>query len=265
MCYVAYMVHRLVPAGCAALLAALAVAAISAATSAQSLSGNAPENYETCMTLAREDPEKGFDTALSWEGLGGGDAARHCIAASLVGLGHYAEGAYRLEKLAESSAPAILTLRAELLAQSGQAWLLAGAFERAHAVQSLALGLDPNNPELLIDRSITLASAENYGEAIKDLDRAERLAPNRADILIYRASAYRYVDEEDLAYQDIQRALMLEPNNPLGLLERGILRRLSGNDAGARADWMRVISLAEDTPAADRARANLEKLDVKVE
>ena len=227
--------------------------------------GADPARYAACMTLAREDPEAGFDSALTWEGLGGGNPARHCIAVALIGLGHHAEGASRLENLAETLTPSTLSLRSEILAQSGQAWLLAGNLERAHAVQSIALQFDPDNPELLVDRSITLASAENYGEALEDLNAAEGLAPDRVDILIYRASAYRFLDQEDLALKDVERALMLEPNNPFALLERGILRRLSGDDAGARADWLRVTTLAEEQPVADMARANLEKLDVKVE
>ncbi len=55
--------------------------------------------------------------------------------------------------------------------------------------------------------------------------------PVRPDLLILGASAYRTLDA----------------------LER------------ARDDSLRTIALAEGTPVADSARANLEKLDVKVE
>ena len=44
-----------------------------------------------------------------------------------------------------------------------------------------------------------------------------------------------------------------------------MLRRLAGDGAGARDDWLRAIALSEGSPTAEAARANLEKLDVKVE
>ncbi len=90
------------------------------------------------------------------------------------------------------------------------------------------------------------------------------LWPVRPDLLILRASAYRYLDALELARDDIDRALARGPDNPDGLLERGILRRLAGDAPGARDDWLRAIALAEGTPVADSARADLERLDVKV-
>ena len=135
---------------------------------------------------------------------------------------------------------------------------------RAYAVQSAALAIDRDNVELLLDRGITLATAKNYWAAVDDLNRVLDLAPGRPDVLILRASAYRYLDALDLARDDIDRALARGPDNPDGLLERGILRRLAGDAPGARDDWLRAIALAEGTPVADSARANLERLDVKV-
>ena len=72
-------------------------------------------------------------------------------------------------------------------------------------------------------------------------------------------------DGLDLAREDIGRAMILEPDNLEGLLERGILRRLDGDKAGARDDWLQVVTLAPDSTAAKTARANLQKLDVKLE
>jgi len=135
----------------------------------------------------------------------------------------------------------------------------------ALAAQSAALSLEPDNVELLIDRSVTLAQARNYWEAIDDLNRALELAPGRGDVLVLRASAYRYVDALDLAAEDLAAALAHNPDDVEALLERGILRRLTGDDDGARADWVRVVSLDPQGPAAEAARDNLERLDVKTE
>lgn len=221
--------------------------------------------YSACMSLASSDPEEAFATANVWETEGGDDAARHCAAVALLGLGQYAEAGQRLEALADTLGAANAGLQPDILAQAGQAWLLAGDTARAFAVQSAAIELDPEDAELLVDRALTLATAQNYWEAIDDLNEAVNLAPNRADILIFRGSAYRYVDALELATDDINRGLELDPDNPEGLLERGILRRLQGDDQGARDDWLKVVTVAEGSPAAEAAQSNLETLDVKTE
>ncbi|MHA1152526.1 MAG: tetratricopeptide repeat protein [Alphaproteobacteria bacterium] len=217
------------------------------------------------MILARATPADGFDSALSWASRGGGDGARHCAAVALIGLGQYREAAQRLERLAADLRAGDAALSLEVLAQAGQAWILAGDTVRARAVQSAALDIDPDNVELLLDRGITLATAKSYWEAIDDFNRALELAPGRPDLLTLRASAYRTLDALELARDDIDLALTRAPNNPDALLERGMLRRLAGDAAGARADWLRVIGLAEGTPSAEAARANLANLDAKVE
>ena len=221
--------------------------------------------YQDCMILARAAPADGFDSAMSWAALGGGEGARHCAAVALNGLGQYRAAAQRLERLAADLRATDAALSLSVLAQAGQAWNLAGDTTRALAVQSAALEIAADNVELLLDRAITLATAKNYWEAIDDLNRALELAPGRPDLLTLRASAYRYLDARDLAQDDIARALSHAPNNPDALLERGILRRLAGDDAGARADWLRVIGLAAGAPSAETARANLARLGAKVE
>ena len=211
------------------------------------------QEYEACMTLARDDPEEVFETALAWEALGGAEAARHCAAVALIGLGHHAEAAARLEALADDLRRSRPDLIVGVLAQAGQAWLLAGETERAYAVQTAALELEPGNVELLVDRGVTLATAENYRAALDDLSAAANLASDRPDILVYRASAQRYLGALPRAMADVEWALALQPDNPDGLLERGNLRRLQGDAAGARADWLRVLDLAAASPAGDAA------------
>lgn len=217
------------------------------------------------MQLTQIEPEQAFEAALAWESKGGGDAARHCGNVALIGLGQYGKAAQRLEALAQTMTESPNHLRADVLAQAAQAWLLQGDVERSYQVLSAALKLDPDNVELLIDRSVALAAASSYWDAIDDLNRAQDLAPEREDILVFRATAYRYLDANELALEDINQALKLHPENAEALLERGILRRLGGDEQGARTDWLSAASLAEGTPTGDAAQQNLEKLDVKVE
>lgn len=224
---------------------------------------NPKMEYRTCLNLARAKPEEGWEEALAWTSLGGGDPARHCGAVALIGLGKYEEAARRLESLASSSRREE-ALRAEMLAQAGQAWLMAGKPQQALAAQDTALKLVPGHPELMLDKAVTLASVSHYAEVVELLGALLKAQPNRIEAMVLRAVAYRYLDRLDLAKDDLARALVLDPAFPDALLERGIIRRLEDNQAGAREDWMKTIAAAPESAAADTARRNLEMMDVKV-
>ncbi len=252
--------HKLRQRLAAALFAGAAIA-LPLAAAAQTADREALAGYAACMSLVQADPLRALDEAEIWAGQGGGEAAMHCAAISLFGLGRHIEAAQRLERLSGGMAVGAIEPRARVLAQAGQAWLLAGDGARAQQALSQALLLTPGNIELLIDRSIALATTGLYWEAIDDLNLAVDLSPPRADVLVLRASAYRSLEATDLASDDLSRALTLDPGNPDGLLERGILRRLAGDAAGARADWGLIVESAPNTPAAEAARNNLANLE----
>lgn len=228
---------------------------------AQTIDG--PNEYKACLTLAKKNPEAGWEEALTWQSLGGGEAARHCASVALIGLGKYEEAASRLETLANESVQDD-HIRAEMLAQAGQSWILAGNIARADSAQRGALVLAPNDPDILLDHAVLLAQVNHYDEAVNILSQVLRAQPNRIEALTLRGSAFRYLNNMPGAKDDINLALKLDPDFPDALLERGIQRRLDGDDKGARADWLRAIDLAPDSDAAELARKNLEKLDVKV-
>jgi tetratricopeptide (TPR) repeat protein len=223
------------------------------------------ERYERCMALARKDPTAAWEMALAWQAEGGYHPADHCAAVALIGLHQYGEAGMRLEALAQAMVRAPKELRAEVLDQAGQAWLLLGNAERAQADLSAALKLAPDAPDLLIDRAEAAGARGRFKEAVADLDRALKRAPDRTDALVFRASAYRAEGKLGPALADVEKALALAPNSPDALLERGNIRRLKGDKAGARQDWLRVSLLAPDSPADVAAKANLEHLDLHSE
>jgi tetratricopeptide (TPR) repeat protein len=218
--------------------------------------------YAACMELAKKHPTDGWEAALTWSGEGGGEPAKHCGAVALIGLKQYKEAAMRLEDLAKfsQSDPA---LRAGMLAQAGQAWILDGDPGRAYADQTAALKLTPNQADLLIDRAESSALGRNWRDAVVDLDQAIGLAPHRADAYTYRAAAKRELNDLKGASADVFQALQLDPDSPDAWLEDGNVLFLSGDKAGAHKSWQQVLRLAPRSPAADDARLNLEKLDMK--
>lgn len=241
---------------------ALSVTAVfPAGARAQRIEG--ADEYRTCLVLAKQKPMQGWEEALAWQSLGGGEAARHCAAVALIGLGKHEEAATRLETLANESVREDV-VRAEMMAQAGQAWLLAGNLTRADAAQRGALTLAPGHPDIMLDHAVLLAQVHHYPQAVEVLSAVLRRQPNRVEALTLRASAFRYLDDLAGAEDDVNQALRLDPDFADALLERGMLRRLRGDDAGAREDWLRAIAAAPDSEAADAARTNLEKLDVKV-
>jgi len=218
------------------------------------------ETYARCMKLAKQDPRAAQSLAQAWHARGGAHPGDHCAAVALITLGKYKEGATRLQALAQAMTGAPAALRADVLDQAGQAWLLAADPVRAYAAAGEAVSLQPRDPDLLIDRAEAAASAGYLDRAVADLDRVLKTDPNRVDALIYRASAYRALDRLDPARADIDKALALTPDSAAGLLERGNIHRLEGDPAGARRDWEEVGRLAPGSSADMAARANLEHL-----
>lgn len=241
---------------------ALVIGTCLASVTAAAAPADDQHRYAECMALAKTRPTEGWESALAWQGLGGGEAARHCGAVALIGLGEYEEGAMRLEALAQESRRAA-AVRAGMLAQAAQAWALAGQPQQALHDQTVALTLTPNDADLLIDRATTAGSVGDTRAAIADLDQAARLAPKRADIYALRASAWRLQGDLTAAERDIVSALKLDPNQPDALLESGITARSRGNAAQARRAWLKLLQVAPDSAAAADARQNIERLDVR--
>jgi tetratricopeptide (TPR) repeat protein len=215
------------------------------------------------MTLARQDPAAARDLAERWQGRGGAHPADHCYAVALIGLKQYKEGASRLETLAQAMIHAPASLRADVLDQAAQGWLLAGDPARAYAAENAALNLHPDDSDLLVDRAEAAGSAGWYDKAITDLNRVLKNDPRRLDALIYRASAYRELNQLDQALADIEAAVKLASDSVSALLERGNIRRLKGDIDGARRDWIRVSELAPGSTADAAAKTNIERLELK--
>ncbi len=214
-------------------------------------------DYDRCLSLLRDDPEEAMRFAQAWDATGGGEGARHCIALAMLGLGEPDRAAERLERLGAASRAGGVA-RAAVFGQASQAWMMAGDPNRAFAAATIALTLAPQDVELLVDRSVVLASMRRYRESIEDLDSALALEPERAEAWVLRAAALRHLERVDQAFLAVERALVLAPDNAEGLLERGILRQLRGDVAGARNDWLRAIQLAPDSMAADLAAQNIQ-------
>jgi tetratricopeptide (TPR) repeat protein len=222
------------------------------------------DTYRDCMRAAERTPADAFETAMAWKTGGGGEAAEHCAAVALLGLGQTAEAANRLEQLGVRLTAYDRKVAVQVLRQAGQAWQLADQPQRAEAVQNTALELAPGDPELLIDRAISMAQQSLLEAAVQDLNTVLVDNPMRADALVLRATAQRRLGDIDAAWEDADTAVASDPSFADAWLEHGNLNMLLGRPDAARDDWVQAVTLAPpDSVTAANARENLERLDVE--
>jgi tetratricopeptide (TPR) repeat protein len=215
--------------------------------------------YGECMRLARREPLKALPLAEKWKADGGGLGARHCVAIAIFESGKYVSAATQLEQIEREMGTARPGLRAELLAQAGQAWSEANQAENAAKVQSRALELKPNDADLWIDRGLSYAAMRAWPRAISDFDHALQIEPYKVEIYVLRAAAWRNAGNPSRAQADADRALTIAPDHPDILLERALALQAQGNYKAASVDLNKVLKLAKaGSDTARRAEAALQ-------
>jgi len=248
-------------------------------------------NYAECMKLVDMAPKRAYELAAHWRDYSGGIPAEHCMALALFAQGEYEKAATMLEQLAQRArqmaktpaqqaaaevklgkdgkpvpAPEALPpgLPIDLLAQAGNAWLMAEKNDKAFTLLSDALSSpginDDQAAEILIDRARTRVEMGNLEGAVKDLDDALRRGGPRTQAYSYRAAAHRALGHFQSAREDIDKALMLDAENVDALLERANLNQAIGNSEAAVVDWIQVTKLAPGTESAQAASASIAKI-----
>jgi tetratricopeptide (TPR) repeat protein len=221
------------------------------------------KKYQDCMKRAGTTPKAALKQAMQWEKAGGGDAARHCVAASYMGLKQYDDAAMELERIAQSMPQEQAPIMAQLFYQAAEAWIDFEKPDLALNDINQGLKLNKNSVDLLVLRATIYGEQEKYFDALDDLNAAYDLTSDRVTILTLRAKAYRKLGQPDLAKDNVELALKADPNDPDALLERGTQRAEAGDKDGARADWVKLIEVAPDSFAAEGARTGLAAIDVK--
>ncbi len=225
------------------------------------------EAYELCLGAIDDDPLTAFDRALAWRDQGGGAPAVHCSALALIALGQYGDAADRLDALAQDTHNGLnAAIRAQLLVQAGNAWMMEGIPEQG--VESLNSALSLNVPsdalsaEIYFDRARARFMDGLWDEAVDDLSDALSYQPGAKDARTLRATAYRLSGDMANARADVTYVLNDDPDYAPALLESGVLHIAAGDEAAARADWIHVLQLddAEDD-LKGAARAYLQELD----
>jgi len=124
--------------------------------------------------------------------------------------------------------------------------------EAAGRELDLAVGLAPNDAEILAFRGIVLAARGREREAMADLDRAVALDSQSANSLASRGTARLMLRQTSLAIADLNRALELDPDNVHARTSRAVAQIAAGALDGALADARRAVELAPNAPETHR-------------
>jgi tetratricopeptide (TPR) repeat protein len=192
------------------------------------IAATSQDRYGNCIDLTKTTPKSAYNLASQWRAQGGGAAAMHCQALALLGLGENARAAGILDAAADSLSKQPIP-SADLLAQAGNAWLLANDPARAIARLSTALTRMPQtNParaDVLVDRARGYASLENKDGALADLSAATSLAPRNPQILLLRAEIYLSRGDTDMATADLAIAKTLPMDADLNAVHAKLLAK----------------------------------------
>lgn len=173
--------------------------------------------FEHCIGQIERTPERAYEEGMAWAAESRSLQGYRCAAMALIGEHRYDEGARRLQSLASSVSIDLTTIRAELLSQAGNAWLLARDPAQARSAFTMAIATvqaDPTQqPDLLIDRARAYALEHDYRHAEEDLSRSLDIRPNNALALQLRAETRMRQSSFDLAETDINAAIAIDPRN----------------------------------------------------
>ncbi|MCS6835230.1 MAG: tetratricopeptide repeat protein [Anaerolineae bacterium] len=156
------------------------------------------------------------------------------------------------------------------LLQQAQAHLQNAEHDAALDLFSQAIAADPDNPEGHYQRGMLLLELERTREALRDLDRACKLASREAKYYLGRARLHAARGDWDNAMSDIRRVLKFDPNNADAYAERGDLYNYRGQADKAMADYNKALELNPNLPAvyynrgilyADQQKHDLAKAD----
>ncbi len=191
------------------------------------------QRLEQCIAQIDKDAEVAYQDGLSWLAKGNRPAARHCTALALIALGQEAEGAARLEELANAPDAGGLEERGVYLTQSGNAWLMAGLPDQAIVTLTNAMKLRPDDGELYKDRARAYVLQKKWDEAGKDLDSAIQLSAGNAEAFRLRGHVLLKLNRLDDAWKDVETAMRLAPKDIDVIVLRGDVReamRVAGKD-----------------------------------
>jgi len=217
--------------------------------------------YAECVGMIDRAPGDAYSAALAWTKVTDDPGAQHCTALAEVALKRYGAAADRLNRLIDQTGNQYES--AALLGQLGNVRMLDGKPDLAVRAFDRALGVTPNDAQLLADRARAYAALKQWPKAVRDLDAATQIEDDDPELMLLFATALRELGKLPEARTAADKALALAPKDPAVLLERGRIRLLAGDRDGAKADWQTALAAAPKGDLRDTIAASLKTLETK--
>ncbi|MDD5585855.1 MAG: hypothetical protein PHY92_02725 [Alphaproteobacteria bacterium] len=163
-----------------------------------------------CLQRAEQWPDQAAAAAQAWMKNGGGDAARVCYAFAQFHRGEYNSAAQEFGTAAAALERKNRKQAASLHAQAGLAAMRANDRKKADSEYAAALRLEPQDPDIWIDRATARAASEHYWEALDDLNRALTIMPDMPEALRLRGQVRVKLGQDSSAKTDFERAGVIE-------------------------------------------------------
>jgi predicted Zn-dependent protease len=170
------------------------------------------QKLEACLKKAEDLPDIAAADAELWFKKGGGENARFCHAAAQFNRGEYTLAGRGFASLAAMHDKNDARHAAQLHARAGLSFMRADDGKNADKEYAAALKLEPDDPEIWMDRATYRASTEHYWDAISDLNHAVKIAPDMSEALRLRGQAWlklgdtKNADADFIAAEDIEAA-----------------------------------------------------------
>jgi len=107
----------------------------------------------------------------------------------------------------------------------------------------VAIAAEPGRADLHLERAVQYRLASRYDEALADLARAERLAPADPNVYLQRGLTLTEMGRDADADAALTRYLGDGAGNAVALAERGRIRARRGDFEGALADYSAALAL----------------------
>ena len=108
---------------------------------------------------------------------------------------------------------------------------------------SVAIWIEPDNPNSWYSRACVKDQIQVWESARRDYDQAIELAPDFVSALVNRGANKDAAEEFAAAIADYDRAIALDDEAGAAFLNRGNSKLSLGDRAGAIADWKIAVSL----------------------
>jgi tetratricopeptide (TPR) repeat protein len=215
------------------------------------------DHAATCAALLKQNPPQAELEANDWAKVGGGAAARQCLALAFAAQEKWSPAADAFEQAGRAAELDHLPIAPALWMQAGNAALAGDEAVRARKAFDRALGLpglsNEMKGEVHLDRARAGVSTNDLAGARADLSEATKLVPR--DPLGWLLTANLARKQKDLpgALNAIREAARLAPRDAAVAYEGGNIAAAGGQMGDAKAAWTRAAQLDPQSDAGQAA------------